>query len=160
MEPTRPIVSHWDLYRPCAITSIMRPELNDIRQAQQSLHEKAAWLKTCPDVNVPDAFHSVMHCAEHLFSLEQQLMEAYAFPSRQTHLEQHARVLRALHYVHGAVLRGESEQGRHAGGSLLLEWLSLHSDTIDAVLMIWVNYCHCGLIDPTNPHQSSTIKAH
>jgi hemerythrin len=138
----------------------MRTELVPIRQAQQSLHEKAEWLKTCPDVSVPDAFHGVIHCAEHLFQLQQQLMEAYEFPSRQTHLEQHARVLRGLHYVHGAVLRGESERGRHAGGSLLLEWLSLHNETVDAVLTIWVDYCHCGLIDPANPDQTRSITAH
>ena len=137
----------------------MCPELVHIGQAQQSLHDMANWLKSCPNVSVPDAFHSVIKCAEHLFRLEQQLMEAYQFPSRQTHLEQHARVLRGLHCVYGAVLRGECEKGRYAGASLLLEWLSLHNDTADAVLTIWVDYCLCGLIDPANPDTSRTIKA-
>lgn len=139
---------------------IMRPELAQIRQAQQALHETARWLQTCPDISVPDAFHGLMHRAERLFSLEQQLMEAYDFPSRQAHLEQHARVLRGLHCVHGAVLRGESEQGRHAGGSLLMDWLSLHHDTIDAVLAVWIDYCHSGLVDPSAPAQRQTVTAH
>ena len=138
----------------------MRPELVQIRQAQQSLHEMSHWLQTCPEVSVPDAFHRLMHSAERLFWLEQQLMEAYDFPSRQTHLEQHARVLAGLHCVHSAVLKGESEQGRHAGCSLLMDWLSLHHDTIDAVLAVWVDYCSSGLIDPADWHQRQTIKAH
>lgn len=138
----------------------MRPELAQIRQAQQSLCQLSHWLQTCPEGSVPEAFHSLMHCAEHLFGLEQLLMEAYAFPSRQTHLEQHARVLRGLHCVHGAVLRGECEQGRRAGGTLLMDWMALHADTADAVLNVWIDYCHCGLIDPTDSHQARTITAH
>lgn len=138
----------------------MRPELSQIRQAQQSLREMAEWLQACPEVNVPDAFHRLIHSTEHLFWLEQQLMEAYQFPSRQTHLEQHARVLRSLHCVHGAVLNGELEQGRRVGGSLLMDWLSLRHETVDAVLNVWVDYCNCGLIDPADPNYRRAITAH
>ena len=145
---------------PLLASTIMRPELAQIRQVQQSLRQMSHWLQTCPEDNVPDAYHGLMRCAEHLFWLEQQLMETYDFPSRQTHLEQHARVLRGLHCVHGAVLRGESDQGRRAGGSLLMDWMALHADTVDAVLDVWVDYCKCGLIDPADPNLRQTITAH
>jgi hemerythrin len=138
----------------------MRPQLAQIRQAQQSLRNMAHGLQTCPEADVPDAFHRLIQSAERLFWLEQQLMEAYDFPSRQTHLELHARVLRGLHCVHCAVLNGECEQGRHTGSSLLMDWLSLHNDTVDAVLAIWVDYCDCGLIDPSDPRHRKGITAH
>ncbi len=138
----------------------MRPELAQIRQAQQSVAEKAHWLQTCPEASVPDAYHGLMHSAEHLFWLEQQLMEGCEFPLRQTHLEQHARVLRGLHCVHGAVLKGDCEQGRRAGGSLLMDWLTLHHDTIDAVLAIWLDCCDCGRMDTSDPQGGQTVTAH
>lgn len=138
----------------------MRYALTQISQAQQSLRQMAHRLQTCPDASVPDAYHGLMRSAEQLFKLEQQLMEACDFPLRQTHLEQHARVLRGLHCVHSAVLRGESDEGRRAGGSLLLDWLALHHDTVDAVLSVWVEYCDSGLPDPADPHQRRKITAH
>jgi hemerythrin len=101
-----------------------------------------------------------MQTIEHLFWLEQELMEAYDFPSRQSHLEQHARVLRGLHCAHSAVLRGDTAHGRHAGGKLLLDWLALHRDTIHAVLSVWVSYCDEGLLDHRAPVQRLTINAH
>ena len=159
MDPALPIVGLWGL-APSSPDKIMRLDLAQIRQAQLALHEMAHWLQTCPDVSVPEAFHGLMHRTERLFSLEQQLMEAYDFPSRQAHLEQHARVLRGLHCVHGAVLKGECEQGRHAGGSLLMDWLSLHHDTIDAVLAVWIDYCQSGLIDPSDPLKRCGVTAH
>jgi hemerythrin len=129
----------------------MPPELAQISQAQESLRRTAHWLKTCPEECVPDAYHGLMRCAEQLFHLEQALMEAYDFPSRRTHLELHARVLRGLHCVHGAVLKGECNQGRHTGGSLLMDWLALHQDTVDAVLAIWIEYCEQRARDASGP---------
>ncbi|CAM8664734.1 cation-binding hemerythrin HHE family protein [Oxalobacteraceae bacterium] len=138
----------------------MCEQLTQISEAEQSLHEMVDRLQQCPDINVPDAYHAVMRTTEHLFWLEQELMEAYDFPSRQTHLEQHARVLRGLHCAHSAVLRGSAEHGRHAGGKLLLEWLALHRDTMHAVLTIWVSYCESGLVDNKNRPQRPVINAH
>jgi hemerythrin len=142
----------------CHVTA-MPPELMHISQAQESLRQQADWLKTCPEECVPDAYHGLMRCAEQLFQLEQTLMEAYDFPSRRTHLELHARVLHGLHCVHGAVLNGECSQGRHTGGSLLLDWLALHQDTVDAVLAVWIDYCKQGPRDPSAPGQQGQIKA-
>lgn len=160
MDLAPPIVGLSDCFPAFFLSTTMRTQLAQIRQAQQSLCHLAHWLQTCPDDCVPDAYHRLMSNTEQLFSLEQQLMEACDFPARQAHLEQHARVLRGLHCVHGAVLKGESGQGRRTGGSLLMDWLSLHHDTIDAALAVWVEYCHSGLIDPRDPTHGWTITAH
>lgn len=117
-------------------------------------------LQTCPDNEVPDVYHELLKTAEKLFGAEQQLMEHYAFPVRQTHLEQHARVLRSLHCVHAAVMRGAADQGRYIGGNLLMDWLCLHQETIDAAFMLWVEYCDHGLIDPRSPQWQNTLTAH
>lgn len=138
----------------------MSSELAQISEAQESLCQTAHWLQSCPDEAVPDAYHGVMRSAERLFRLEQQLMEAYDFPSRLTHLEQHARVLRGLHCVHQSVLSGECREGRHAGGALLMDWLALHRDTVDAVLAVWVHYCECVWTDPSDPGRRRSITAH
>lgn len=138
----------------------MCPQLAQISEAEQSLHDMVKWLQHCHDINVPDAYHAVMRTAEHLFWLEQELMESYDFPSRQSHLEQHARVLRGLHCAHGAVLRGNAAHGRHAGGQLLLDWLALHRETMHAVLSIWISYCDHGLVDHQGPVQTQVVNAH
>lgn len=136
----------------------MCKQLDQISEVEQSLHTSVALLQQCPDISVPDAYHAVMRTTEHLFWLEQELMEAYDFPSRQSHLEQHARVLRGLHCAHSAVLKGSVEHARYAGGKLLLDWLALHRDTMHAVLTIWVSYCDNGLVKKEkHPHQVSVI---
>ncbi len=103
---------------------------------------------------------ALLKAAEQLFGLEQQLMEDYAFPVRQTHLEQHARVLRALHCAHVSVLSGATEPARHIGGQLLPNWLHLHHDTIDAAFVLWTEYCDHGLINPHDPSGERGLTAH
>lgn len=138
----------------------MAPELSQIKEAQHSLRRTTHWLQTCPDDHVPDAYLDVVRAAERMFGLEQQLMERYEFPIRQLHLEQHARVLRGLHCVHCAVMDGASDRGRRAGGQLLMDWLHLHNDTLDAAFGLWIDYCQHGLVDPQDPCSSGRITAH
>lgn len=138
----------------------MPPEITDIREAQQTLRQHTQWLLCCPDAHVPAAYLDVIRTAERMFGLEQELMESYAFPVRQLHLEQHARVLRGLHCVHGEVMRGASERGRLAGGRLLMDWLHLHQDTLDASFDVWMDYCRSGLIHPGQPSTSGPVSAH
>ncbi len=117
-------------------------------------------LQTCEDVDVPGVYQALLKAAEHLFGLEQQLMEDYAFPVRQTHLEQHARVLRALHCEHVSVLSGATHSARHVGGELLPNWLHLHHETIDAAFALWTEYCDHGLIHPQAPDEQLGATAH
>lgn len=134
-----------------------------VHAARQELCLIAGRLQTCPDHDVPETYHSLLKTAERMFGAEQQLMEDYAFPVRQAHLEQHARVLRGLHRVHAVVLQGAANEGRHIGGRLLMDWLRLHQDTIDAAFTVWASYCDSGLIDPHNQDlsaSSSSLTAH
>ncbi len=133
------------------LPTTMCDEFQCIHSALQELHCRAHRLQNCADDDVADAYHSLLKTVEQMFGAEQRLMEKYAFPVRQSHLEQHARVLRGLHCVHAAVLRGATEQGRQIGGYLLMNWLQLHQQTTDTPLMIWADYCDLGLIDAGNP---------
>lgn len=138
----------------------MHTGFQQIRSTRHELRHLARCLQTCPDDTVPDVYHSLVKATEQLFRVEQQLMDDYAFPVRQTHLEQHARVLRGLHCVQVAVMQGATDQGRHIGGQLLLEWLRLHQNTVDTVFTVWAEYCDCGLIDPRSPDLSNLPTAH
>ncbi len=130
----------------------MREEFHHIHAARHELNCRASCLQTCADDDVASSYHELLKTLERLFGVEQSLMEKYGFPVRQSHLEEHARVLRGLHCVHSAVLRGATDQGRRIGGHLLMEWLELHQQTVDTTLIMWANCCDCGLIDPQNTH--------
>ncbi len=138
----------------------MPPEIATIQEAQHALRQRTQWLLDCPDDQVAAAYLDVLLTTEHMFCLEQDLMESYAFPIRQLHLEQHARVLQGLHCIHGEVMRGASDRGRLAGGRLLMDWLHLHQDTLDASFDIWMDYCRSGLIDPREPGATGAFTAH
>lgn len=138
----------------------MPPELAEIREKQNALRQHTQWLLCCPDDHVPDAYLEVLRTTEQMFCLEQELMESFGFPVRQLHLEQHARVLQGLHCVHGEVLQGAADRGRHAGAHLLMEWLHLHRDTLDAVFDVWIDCCQNGLIDPDHLPAAGKVTAH
>jgi hemerythrin len=106
---------------------------------------------------VRDAYHALIRTVEQLFRTEQQLMEAYEFPVRRNHLEQHARVLRELHCAHADVLRGALEHGRHVGSRLLMGWLLLHEHTADTEFAIWADRCKKGLINPQCPYSNTAF---
>ncbi len=119
----------------------MRDEANRICDAHRSLRRAARWLRTCPEFEVSDAFVSVMSAAEHSFALEHALMDSLCFPATRCHLEQHARVLRALHCLYPAVIGGATNTGRRVGGQLLIQWFRLHNETLDAAVFLWAGCC-------------------
>ncbi len=118
----------------------MRQEFSRIRDAHRSLRHAAHWLRICPEFDVSDAYVGVMKAAEHSFALEHALMDRLSFPAMRCHLEQHARVLRALHCLHPAVIDGATGMGRHVGGQLLVDWFLLHHETLDAAVLVWASY--------------------
>ena len=77
---------------------------------------------------------------EKAFAAEQLLMEKHDFPATRCHLEQHARVLCALHQAHPAVTTGDHNLAIHVGGRLLPEWFELHNSTLDASVSVWASY--------------------
>ncbi|MEO0317671.1 MAG: hypothetical protein RL404_1348 [Pseudomonadota bacterium] len=132
----------------------MRHDFSPVRDAHRSLRHAAHWLRICPEFQVSDAYVGVMKAAEHSFALEHALMDKLHFPATRCHLEQHARVLRALHCLHPAVMGGASGTGRRVGGQLLVEWFQLHNETLDAAVFVWASYCGQSLMDELHQRRS------
>ncbi len=118
---------------------LMRHEFDRLRNAHRSLRRGAHWLRVCPDDEVAQAYVDLLEVTERAFAMEQAMMEQFAFPAVATHLEQHARVLRALHCMQAAVMGGDSDIGRRVGGKLLVEWFQLHHETLDQAVFVWVS---------------------
>ncbi len=117
----------------------MRREINRIRDAHRSLRRGAHWLRLCPEEVVADAYVELLNTTERAFAMEQAMMEQFAFPATPCHLEQHARVLRALHCLQPAVMNGDTASARRVGGQLLVEWFQLHHETLDQAVYVWVS---------------------
>lgn len=116
-------------------------ELERIQSWHDTLERSMHRLEVCPSAEVGNAYRDLLDTLEQTFALEHQVMETYAFPAIQCHLEQHARVLGGLHHLHSAVMRGADEPGRHAGSHLLRRWFELHQVTLDASVGLWVVCC-------------------
>jgi hemerythrin len=104
-----------------------------LRQLTQQLHD-------CAQDDICSAFEQLLITAEKAFAAEQLLMERDDFPATRCHLEQHARVLSALHQAHPAVMNGDRNLAIHVGGHLLPEWFELHNSTLDAAVSVWASY--------------------
>jgi len=115
-----------------------------VKDAHHRVLHAAHLLRVCPEADVPAAYCSLIEATEHGFALEHQIMEYFEFPATRCHLEQHARVLRALHCVYPTVMGGSAETARHVGGHLLMDWFKLHNETLDAALLLWVASCTDG----------------
>jgi hemerythrin-like metal-binding protein len=125
--------------------------LQNIDDLHHAVMQLAFKLKHCHDYEVPDIYRTMLSVLEQTFGREQRIMEEFAFPAMQSHLEQHARVLAALHNLHPAVMDDELDSARRAGGELLPDWLHLHMATQDAALGVWVS-CR------QNSHQASVME--
>ena len=138
----------------------MRQELSRIHDAHRSLRHAAHWLRICPEFDVSDAYVAVMKAAEHSFALEHAIMDRLRFPATRCHLEQHARVLRALHCLHPAVMDGATRTGRHVAGQLLIDWFRLHHETLDAAVLVWASCCGDSLMEALHCRHSDTRTAY
>jgi hemerythrin-like metal-binding protein len=67
------------------------------------------------------------------FREEELLMERVGLDSFQSHLEQHARVLSALHHATSQVQKGDFGPGREVV-ALLPQWLLSHIPAMDKAL--------------------------
>lgn len=72
--------------------------------------------------------------AERTFGIEEHWMEEAGCPLLMEHREQHARVLGALHNVHGRILAGDIALGREVLETLLPQWFGFHVATMDMTL--------------------------
>lgn len=88
------------------------------------------------DALVPalDAF--ARHAEEH-FGTEEQLMERYAFPARECHAEEHAKVLASVHEVRALAAEGDLQTARELAQALA-DWFPGHTDYMDSAIATWV----------------------
>ena len=114
-------------------------EITRLSQAQQGVRHLAFVLGGCSDTETCLAYGQLLRSIEDVFAQEQRLMEKHQFPATKCHLEQHARVLCALHCSHSAIMKGDHAMARRLGADLLLKWFELHNATLDAALSVWAS---------------------
>jgi len=117
----------------------MLSDITQLSDSHQLLRQLTQQLRNCEGHEVGASYVRLLDCMEQVFGSEQHLMEKHAFPATQCHLEQHARVLCAMHRVHAAVMRGDHAMGRHVGATLLPGWFELHNATVDAAMLLWTS---------------------
>lgn len=81
-----------------------------------------------------DAF--ARHAEQH-FGTEERLMERYAFPARECHAEEHAKVLSSVQEVRALASAGDLQTARELAQALV-DWFPGHTDYMDSALAIWV----------------------
>ena len=118
----------------------MPAEISKLDTLHQSLRQLTQQLHDCTQDEVCSAYEQLLLAAERAFAAEQLLMERHDFPATRCHLEQHARVLCALHQAHPAIMTGDRDLAIHVGGRLLPEWFELHNSTLDASVSVWASY--------------------
>ena len=108
------------------------PAMDD---AHKALIEELARLQFAPALEFSKGFSALVDELERDFRDEERLMEAIEFPALQSHREQHARVLGALHHLAPEVMRGDYESARKVI-ELLPQWFLFHLETMDAALAV------------------------
>lgn len=111
--------------------------LRDIDTAHREFTELVdALLGAGDDALLPalDAF--ARHAEEH-FGTEERLMERYAFPARECHAEEHAKVLASVDEVRALAAGGELQTARELAQALA-DWFPGHTDYMDSAIATWV----------------------
>ena len=106
-----------------------------IDDAHKAFIEKLADLTTKPDREFGDSLFALIAGMERDFREEETLMEEIEFLALQSHREQHARVLSALHHIVPEVMRGDCASARKTI-ELLPQWFLLHLATMDTALAV------------------------
>jgi hemerythrin len=113
-------------------------EAEFVEEWHQTIYRFMGKIDCCPDYELSEYFKILIFALEKIFGKEQLLMENFGFPAMKCHLEQHARLLAALHHVHYGVMRGDTGLARRVGSRLLPGWFDLHTTTLDQALSMWV----------------------
>ena len=102
-------------------------------KSHHGLLDELAELLNSPDDEIARSYASLVAAIERDFREEEDLMEEVGLDSFQPHVEQHARMLSALHHSLSQVMQGNIDAGR-AALQLLPEWLQFHIGTLDPAL--------------------------
>lgn len=106
-----------------------------IDDAHKAFIEEVAHLADVPDPELGTGFSTLIAGLERHFHEEEALMDEIEFPALQSHREQHARVLGALHHAVPELMRGDCASARKAL-ELLPQWFLLHLSTMDMALAV------------------------
>jgi hemerythrin len=86
---------------------------------------------------IPASMEALARHVEAHFALEERLMEQYAFPARECHVEEHEKVLASVREVRGLVAAGDTDVAVELAQALV-GWFPGHSDYMDSALAAWV----------------------
>jgi hemerythrin-like metal-binding protein len=106
-------------------------------RSHQIVFGELSQLATLPDRKFRPRFAAMIAGMECEFFSEDEWMERIDYPETQSHREQHAIGLGALHHAHSKVMAGEIELGRMVVASLSA-WLIEHITTMDVPLALAV----------------------
>jgi len=116
--------------------SAMPTGVTAIDELHQSFAETMRLAAEADDPEFAGQYGTFVKAAERTFSIEEYWMEEIDCPLLHSHREQHARVLGALHNVHGRVMGGDIALGREVVGKLLPQWFAFHVATMDVALAV------------------------
>lgn len=101
--------------------------------AHRNLLNDMSQLRDVCDQEFARCYPALVAAVERDFREEENLMELLGLSSFRAHLEQHARMLAALHCTMGSASGGETAPAR-AALALLREWLEFHIPSMDREL--------------------------
>lgn len=107
--------------------------IEPVDRAHQELMDSMRQLELADDLEFSRGFPIMVARVEQDFRDEEALMQDLALESYPAHIEQHARLLSALHHTASAVMQDDLETGREAV-SLFLNWFGFHIATMDKAL--------------------------
>ncbi|WP_194721458.1 bacteriohemerythrin [Noviherbaspirillum malthae] len=107
-------------------------------RSHRELMDAFVTLQALPDEQFLHRYPDLVAKIERDFRQEEAMMEKLDLPSFQTHMEQHARVLNALHHAASSLMQGDIELGRRAI-MLLADWFPYHIDTMDRRLVMAID---------------------
>jgi hemerythrin-like metal-binding protein len=99
-------------------------------RSHRVLFDELLQLLRAPDAEFARSYPDLVRSIERDFHEEEALMEELGLASFPAHIEQHARMLSALHHTLSKVMQGDVDAGRKAL-ELLPEWLQFHIATMD-----------------------------
>lgn len=98
-----------------------------------SLLSEVEALARLADHKLGQMFQKVVRKIEQSFHRQESLMEAICYPGLKDHREEHARVLGVLYHAESRVMGGDCQFARKVV-FLLMAWLTVHTNTLDAEL--------------------------
>lgn len=135
------------------LMSVGVPAMDD---AHRAFVEELANLVTVPDREFGAGLFALISDMERDFREEEELMEEIDFPAIQTHREQHARVLSALHHVIPDVMQGDCMSARKVI-ELLPQWFLFHLMTMDMALAVTLDLAGSQAFLPAIPIPQTDI---